>query len=104
MDALVTANRVAASLAPEDTLSGLHDLERLAPRIGLAEIRRGRASGARASARRHHAGHRHGHGQLRNVPPPLVPGAELHVSMSTTDAGASALAALLTEAIPFSIV
>jgi hypothetical protein len=38
------------------------------------------------------------------VHPPLVPGAELHVSMSTTDAGASALAALLTEAIPFSIV
>jgi len=33
------ANRVAASLAPRDTLSGLHDLERLAPRIGLAEIR-----------------------------------------------------------------
>lgn len=33
------ANRVAASLAPEDTLSALHELERLAPRIGLAEIR-----------------------------------------------------------------
>ncbi len=39
MDALVIANRVAASLAPPDTISGLHDLERLAPRIGLAEIR-----------------------------------------------------------------
>jgi len=33
------ANRVAASLAPEDTQSALQDLERLAPRIGLAEIR-----------------------------------------------------------------
>lgn len=39
MDALTTGNRVAASLAPPDTLSGLQDLERLAPRIGLAEIR-----------------------------------------------------------------
>jgi len=39
MDALVIANRVAASLAPPDTISALHDLERLAPRIGLAEIR-----------------------------------------------------------------
>lgn len=33
------ANRVAASLAPPDTVSCLHELERLAPRIGLAEIR-----------------------------------------------------------------
>jgi 3-dehydroquinate dehydratase type I len=33
------ANRVAASLAPADTQSALQDLERLAPRIGLAEIR-----------------------------------------------------------------
>jgi 3-dehydroquinate dehydratase type I len=33
------ANRVAASLAPLDTVSGLHELDRLAPRIGLAEIR-----------------------------------------------------------------
>lgn len=33
------ANRVAASLAPADTVSCLHELERLAPRIGLAEVR-----------------------------------------------------------------
>ena len=33
------ANRVAASLAPPDTDSCLHELERLAPRIGLAEVR-----------------------------------------------------------------
>ena len=39
MDALVTGNRVAASLAAQDTDSCLRDLERLAPRIGLAEIR-----------------------------------------------------------------
>jgi 3-dehydroquinate dehydratase type I len=32
-------NRVAASLAPEDTETGLRDLGRLAPRIGLAEVR-----------------------------------------------------------------
>lgn len=32
-------NRVAASLAPEDTESCLRELERLAPRIGLAEVR-----------------------------------------------------------------
>lgn len=32
-------NRVAASLAAEDTRSCLRDLERLAPKIGLAEIR-----------------------------------------------------------------
>ena len=36
---LVTGNRVAASLALPDTDSCLRDLERLAPRIGLAEIR-----------------------------------------------------------------
>lgn len=34
-----TGNRVAASLAAEDTRSCLRDLERLAPRIGLAEVR-----------------------------------------------------------------
>jgi 3-dehydroquinate dehydratase / shikimate dehydrogenase len=39
MDALVTGNRVAASLAPRDTPGCLHELERLAPRIGLAEVR-----------------------------------------------------------------
>ena len=39
MSALITGNRVAASLAPPDTLSCLRELERLAPRIGLAEIR-----------------------------------------------------------------
>jgi len=39
MDALVTGNRVAASLAAPDTDSCLRDLARLAPRIGLAEIR-----------------------------------------------------------------
>jgi 3-dehydroquinate dehydratase type I len=33
------ANRVAASLAPPDTDSCLRELDRLAPRIGLAEIR-----------------------------------------------------------------
>jgi 3-dehydroquinate dehydratase len=33
------ANRVAASLASPDTVSCLRELERLAPRIGLAEIR-----------------------------------------------------------------
>ena len=33
------ANRVAASLAPPDTVSCLDELVRLAPRIGLAEIR-----------------------------------------------------------------
>jgi 3-dehydroquinate dehydratase type I len=32
-------NRVAASLAAQDTDSCLHELERLAPRIGLAEVR-----------------------------------------------------------------
>jgi 3-dehydroquinate dehydratase type I len=32
-------NRVAASLAPEDTDSCLRELDRLAPRIGLAEVR-----------------------------------------------------------------
>ena len=32
-------NRVAASLAPEDTAACLRELERLAPRIGLAEVR-----------------------------------------------------------------
>ena len=32
-------NRVAASLASEDTESCLHELDRLAPRIGLAEVR-----------------------------------------------------------------
>jgi 3-dehydroquinate dehydratase len=32
-------NRVAASLAPGDTTSCLEELERLAPRIGLAEVR-----------------------------------------------------------------
>jgi 3-dehydroquinate dehydratase type I len=32
-------NRVAASLAPEDTDACLRELERLAPRIGLAEVR-----------------------------------------------------------------
>jgi 3-dehydroquinate dehydratase type I len=35
----MTGNKVAASLAPPDTLSGLRELERLAPRIGLAEVR-----------------------------------------------------------------
>jgi len=39
MDALITGNRVAASLAAQDTDGCLRDLERLAPRIGLAEIR-----------------------------------------------------------------
>ena len=39
MNALITGNRVAASLAAQDTDSCLRDLERLAPRIGLAEIR-----------------------------------------------------------------
>jgi 3-dehydroquinate dehydratase type I len=39
MGALITGNRVAASLAPPDTLSCLQDLERLAPKIGMAEIR-----------------------------------------------------------------
>jgi len=39
MDALATGNRVAASLASPDTDSCLRDLARLAPRIGLAEIR-----------------------------------------------------------------
>jgi 3-dehydroquinate dehydratase type I len=39
MDALITGNRVAASLAPQDTESCLQDLERLAPKIGLAEVR-----------------------------------------------------------------
>src|SRR5262245_44676157 len=33
------ANRVAASLAPQDTNSCLRELDRLAPRIGLAEVR-----------------------------------------------------------------
>ncbi|HTQ91057.1 MAG TPA: type I 3-dehydroquinate dehydratase [Streptosporangiaceae bacterium] len=33
------ANRVAASLAPEDTGTCLRELDRLAPRIGLAEVR-----------------------------------------------------------------
>jgi 3-dehydroquinate dehydratase / shikimate dehydrogenase len=33
------ANRVAASLAPGDTAACLRELERLAPRIGLAEVR-----------------------------------------------------------------
>jgi len=33
-----------------------------------------------------------------------IPGAELHVSLSTPAAGAPALAALLTETIPFTIV
>jgi 3-dehydroquinate dehydratase I len=33
------ANRVAASLASPDTVSCLRELERLAPRIGLAEVR-----------------------------------------------------------------
>jgi 3-dehydroquinate dehydratase type I len=37
--ALGTGNKVAASLAPPDTASCLRDLERLAARIGLAEIR-----------------------------------------------------------------
>src|SRR2546429_4360761 len=32
-------NRVAASLAPQDTDSCLRELDRLAPRIGLAEVR-----------------------------------------------------------------
>jgi 3-dehydroquinate dehydratase type I len=32
-------NRVAASLAPEDTDSCLRELDRLAPRVGLAEVR-----------------------------------------------------------------
>ena len=32
-------NKVAASLAPPDTLSCLAELERLAPQIGLAEVR-----------------------------------------------------------------
>ena len=36
---LPPANRVAASLAPEDTDSCLRELDRLAPRIGLAEVR-----------------------------------------------------------------
>ena len=35
----MTGNKVAASLAPPDTLSGLRELERLAPQIGLAEVR-----------------------------------------------------------------
>lgn len=35
----MTGNKVAASLAPRDTLSCLNELERLAPRIGLAEVR-----------------------------------------------------------------
>ena len=39
MDALSTGNKVAASLAPRDTASCLRDLERLATKIGLAEIR-----------------------------------------------------------------
>ena len=39
MGALITGNRVAASLAAPDTLSCLQDLERLAPKIGMAEIR-----------------------------------------------------------------
>jgi len=39
VDPFVTGNRVAASLALPDTDSCLRDLERLAPRIGLAEIR-----------------------------------------------------------------
>lgn len=39
MDALITGNRVAASLAPQDTDSCLQDLERLAPKIGMAEVR-----------------------------------------------------------------
>jgi 3-dehydroquinate dehydratase type I len=39
MDTLITGNRVAASVAAPDTDSCLQDLERLAPRIGLAEIR-----------------------------------------------------------------
>jgi len=33
------ANRIAASLAPEDTDGCLRELDRLAPRIGLAEVR-----------------------------------------------------------------
>ena len=32
-------NRVAASLAPPDTDSCLRELDRMAPRIGLAEVR-----------------------------------------------------------------
>jgi len=39
MDGLSTGNRVAVSLAAPDTDSCLRDLARLAPRIGLAEIR-----------------------------------------------------------------
>jgi len=39
VDALSTGNRVAASLAAPDTDSCLRDLARLAPRIGLAEVR-----------------------------------------------------------------
>ena len=39
MDARITGNRVAASLAPQDTDSCLQDLERLAPKIGMAEVR-----------------------------------------------------------------
>jgi 3-dehydroquinate dehydratase type I len=35
----VAGNKVAASLAPRDTLSGLKELDRLAGRIGLAEVR-----------------------------------------------------------------
>jgi len=35
----MTGNKVAASLAPADTDSGLRELERLATRIGLAEVR-----------------------------------------------------------------
>ena len=35
----MNSNRVAASLASEDTESCLRELDRLAPRIGLAEVR-----------------------------------------------------------------
>jgi 3-dehydroquinate dehydratase type I len=35
----MNSNRVAASLAPEDTEGCLRELDRLAPRVGLAEVR-----------------------------------------------------------------
>ena len=90
MGALITGNRVAASLAPPDTLSCLQDLERLAPKIGMADTR----------VYVHIISTDRQDREVLRAQERAVPGAELHASLRTPDADAPALAARLTETLP----
>jgi hypothetical protein len=113
MDAPITGNRVAASLAPHDTAGCLRELERLAPRIGMAEVRLDlmrtfdmvdryalHLVNADTKVYVHVISTDRQYQEVLSAQEKAARGAELHVSLTVADADSPAVAGLVVETLP----